>query len=227
MSEIVKAESRVPVSFGVPLRSLDEAYRLSQNLAIAAMLPSSLRGKPADVLAILLYGQELGLGPMQSIQSIYVVNGRPSLSAQTWRALVRRAGHKVRMVERVSGVSATVEIVRADDEANPHRETYTMDMAKAAKLSEKDVWRQHTDDMLAARATARACRFVCPEVALGFYTEDEIEDAAAVPVADDVADAEVIPDDKSDADVAAEVASLQSEFGEGWPPAEDMADADA
>jgi hypothetical protein len=242
---------RVPVSFGVPLRSLDEAFRLSQNLGVAEMLPKDLRGKPSDILAMLLYGQELGLGPMQSIQSIYVVEGRPSLSAQLWRALVRRAGHKFRMVERIKNVSCTVEIERHDDPGNPHRETFTInDAIQTKKVSLKDgqpyarsqsgkplPWELFTDDLLAARATARACRFACPEVALGFYDEGEAEEIAeaemptpfasrtgngttlgGVPVDDrdvnllkddETVDAEVVPDDTK---VADEVRDLAAEF---------------
>lgn len=246
MTEIVRRDDRVPVAFGVPLRSLDEAYRLSQNLAISQMLPRDLRGKPSDVLAMLLYGQELGLGPMQSIQTIYVVEGRPSMSAQLWRALVRRAGHKVRIVERIHNKACTVEIVRSDDPDHPHQETFTLDDAvqtgkvqivdgkpRARSKDGKPLpWELFTDDLLAARATARGCRFACPEVALGFYADEEAADLTPVVgpsdpvgVADpDVADAEVVPDDDT---TASEVADLAAEFGEGWPPAEDLVGDDA
>jgi hypothetical protein len=245
MTDIVTRDSKVPVAFGVPMSSLDEAYRLSQNLSLSMMLPSALRGKPADVLAMLLYGQELGLGPMQSIQTIYVVEGRPSLSAQLWRALVRRAGHKFRVLERVRNTSCTIEIERCDDPGHPHVETFTLDDAiQLGKVSLKDgkpysrsqqgkplPWETVTDDMLFARATARGCRAACPEVALGFYADDEAADLEPVtvsitpeiPKGDEPEDAEVVDDDKT----ASEVAELQQEFGEGWPPAEDLVDADA
>ena len=59
--------NRLPVAVGIPLNGLDEAFRLAKNLAVASVLPDSLRGKPSDVLAIVLYGQELGLAPMQAI----------------------------------------------------------------------------------------------------------------------------------------------------------------
>lgn len=228
MSEVARVESRVPVSFGVPLRSLDEAYRLAQNLAIASMLPADLRGKPSDVLAMLLYGQELGLGPMQSIQSIYVVKGRPSLSAQLWRALATRAGHKVKMAGLEHNKSASVMVTRCDDPANPHTATYTIDDAiQAGKVTLKDgkpyarsqkgeplPWETTTDDLLIARAAAKACRFICPEVALGFYTEDEVDlgvsDEAHMQATEPEAieDAEVV----SDEDTFNTVSQLEAEF---------------
>jgi hypothetical protein len=81
------------------MTDLDEAYRLSKNLALASLMPDALRGKPSDVLAMMLYGQDLGLSPMQAIQGIYVVKGKPQLSGTTWIALARKAGHRVRIIE--------------------------------------------------------------------------------------------------------------------------------
>lgn len=238
MSELARTEPKVPVSFGVPLRSLDEAYRLSQALALAAMLPDAVRGKPADVLAMLLYGQELGLGPMQSLQSIYVVKGRPSLSSQLWRALAIRRGHTVEGTSE-HNKSATVTVTRVDD-PNPHTVKYTIeDAIQAGRVTLKDgkpharsqkgeplPWETTTDDMLIARATSKALRFKCPEVALGFYSTDEIEDAAPpdeVAIAEVIAEVELVPPD--DDKTASDVAELAAEFGAGWPPAEDIADA--
>ncbi len=99
----------VPVSVGIPLNGLDEAYRLAQALPLAAVVPKDLKGKPSDILAVLLYGLELGLAPMQSLQGIYIVKGKPQLSSQTWTAMARRAGHKVVWGERTNK-SATVTI---------------------------------------------------------------------------------------------------------------------
>jgi hypothetical protein len=238
VTELARRESKVPVAFGVPLRSLDEAYRLSQNLSVAAMLPNDLRGKPADVLAMLLYGQELGLGPMQSIQSIYVVKGRPSLSAQLWRALALRAGHKIdATVEH--NKKAAVTVTRVDDPKDPYTAEYTIDDAiQGGRVTLKDgrpyarsqkgerlTWETDTDSMLIARATTKALRFKCPEVALGFYSTDEAQEIADRE--DEVADAEVIipqpaPAPQDDDAVDAELVALNAAADE---PSEDQLQA--
>lgn len=200
-TEIVARPARKPsVNVGVPLRGLDEAYRLSQALAMAGLMPKDLRGKPSDVLAILLYGQEVGLAPMQAIQGIYIVNGRPTLSAQTWLALLRRAGHKAFVPcktcdapgeEHVPGrVHADhayepdhderhcrVTIVRGDTGAM-HTESFSLDDARTAGLANKDIWKAHPRRMTLARAVSNGARFIVPEVAMGFYGEGEDFDAA-------------------------------------------------
>ena len=205
----VRQPKKVAVNVGVPLRGLDEAYRLSQALALAGLMPKDLRGKPSDVLAILLYGQEVGLAPMQAIQGIYVVNGRPQLAAQTWLALVRRAGHKAFVPcrkcnsageEHVIGRPyadhpydpdhddrrCRVTIVRGDTGAT-HTEKFDLDDAKTAGLANKDIWKAHPRRMTLARATSNCARFICPEVAMGFYGEGEEFDAGEDTVAGEVA----------------------------------------
>lgn len=216
----------VAVAVGVPLQGLDEAYRLSQNLSLAAVLPRDLRGKPADVLAILLYGQEIGLAPMQAVQGIYVVNGRPTLSAQTWLALVRRAGHQATVKE--NSTTKAVVFMRRGDTGEEHTEEYTFDDATTAKLTGKDVWKQHPKRMLLARAVSNAAKFICPEVALGFYSEADIDDLKADVVPDTIADSDVqrpigaeADDEPVDAEVVAdEVAGLAEQFDFAAKPGE-------
>lgn len=178
------------VTTAVPMAAanydLDQVMRLSKTMAVSSLLPQPLRGKPADVLVAIMYGQEIGLQPMQSIQSIYVVNGRPTISAQLWVALARRAGHKIRVREETDE-SCTVEVERADDPGRPTVVTYTLEQAKKARLNGKDVWQQHPAAMLYARAVSTACRRACPEIALGFGDELEREQPETKPTLAQVA----------------------------------------
>ena len=229
-------KNRLPVAVGVPLSGLDEAYRLSQNLALATVLPRDLRGKPSDVLAIVLYGRDLGLSPMQSIQGIYVVKGKPQLSATTWTALARRAGHKVTW-GACDDKSATVTITRVDDPDNPHTETFTIDDAVQARLCRIEdgkviarsqggdalPWETYTKTMLRNRAISNCGKLQCPEVALGFAIEgdyDYVPDEVPVTPPEhhgdtDVVDAEIVEDtdelrdeiNKAEADFTGQVPS--------------------
>ena len=219
---------RVPVNIGRQINGLDEAFRLSKNLAVASVLPTALRGKPSDVLAIVLYGQDLGLSPMQAIQGIYVVEGRPSLASQTWLALLRRAGHRARVVEHTE-TSCTVHLVRGDT-GEEHTETYSIDDAVhtgkvkivdgklVARSKEGKVlpWEAHTKRLLLARAVSNAARFLCPEVALGFYSEAEVEEwehtepVASPRIEPEPIDAEVV--EQSPEEVAADLADIEQEF---------------
>jgi hypothetical protein len=163
---------------------------------------------------MVLYGQDLGLSPMQSVQGIYVVKGKPQMAAQTWLALARRAGHRVTVLEHTNE-TCTVEVIRGDT-GEKHAETFTIEDAKRAKLAGKDVWQSYPRRMLLARAVSDCCRFICPEIALGFYAEgddftdhaDGIEVQPPVEAGQDITDAEIVEPEKA----AEQVAELAEEF---------------
>lgn len=149
---------------------------LAKVLGMSALLPQALRGKPADVLVTVLYGREMGLTPMQSIQSIYVVNGRPQCAGKLLLAKVRQAGHRVKV--KATDKRAEVTITRCDD-PEPHTEVFTWEDAERAKLAGKDTYKQFPKNMLTWRAVANCVNVQCPEVAMGFEIAELTEADAA------------------------------------------------
>ncbi|MBD3689855.1 hypothetical protein H8R18_01200 [Nanchangia anserum] len=169
---------------------LDDRLAYAGELAKSSLLPEAYRGKPANVLVAVEAGQALGVSPMQAIQSINVIKGRPALSAEFMSALVRRAGHKI----RVSGNDERAEavIIRSDDpDYVPDPIVWTMERAQRAGLTKSDAWRKYPAAMLKARAISEAARTWAPDAISGFsYTPEEVDSFApesvtveAVPVA--------------------------------------------
>lgn len=158
-----------------------DRMRYAEALSGASLLPDSYRGKPANLLLALEYGAALGIAPMVAVQEIHIIKGKPTLSALLQAALVRRAGHTL----RVTGdhLSATCSIIRADDPDFTFSTTWTLDRAKAAGLTSNDSWRKYPDNMLKARAISECARNACPDVIAGFgYTAEEMgEDVAEYP----------------------------------------------
>lgn len=155
--------------------SVPDRMRYAEALSGASLLPDSYRGKPANVLLALEYGAALGIPPMVAIQQVHVIQGRPVASAQLIGALVRKAGHRL----RVSGDDrrAVCEIVRGDDPDFTFRSEWTIERAQAAKLTSKDTWRQYPANMLRARAITECARDACPEALAGVaYTAEELGD---------------------------------------------------
>src|SRR5262245_7662249 len=68
-------------SVGFEPQTWKDMMELAAKLAASSIIPRALQNRPADVLVILMNGRELGLGPMQALRQIYVVDGKPSLSA--------------------------------------------------------------------------------------------------------------------------------------------------
>jgi hypothetical protein len=88
-----RPESKVPVQLGVRVTDLDTAYRAAQAIAMSNLCPEALQGKPADVLMIIMYGTELGLSIIQSIQGIIPIKGRITMSAELRVGLTGNAGY--------------------------------------------------------------------------------------------------------------------------------------
>jgi len=163
--------------------NLPERMEYSKALAASDLLPKQYRNSPANVLVAVEYGRALGLEPMAAIQGIHVVEGKPTASAQLIGALVRNAGHRLRVVG--DDTQATATIRRADDPDFEFTATWTMQRAAKAGLAGKGSWAKYPAAMLKARAITEVARDACPEVLAGVsYTAEELGvDPVAAPAA--------------------------------------------
>jgi hypothetical protein len=159
---------------------LAQTWKLAESFARTEFVPTPLRGRPEAVMACMLAGRELGIGPMQALQKIHIIQGRPTLAAELMASLVRRAGHRIRTIERTATV-ATVEGARTDDPDAAEKITWTWEDAKRANLVGKDNWKQYPAAMLWARAVSALCRQLFPDVLAGMsYTPDEGSDTETI-----------------------------------------------
>src|SRR6185436_19223870 len=76
-----------------------QAAQIAASLAKTSFVPASLRGKPDDITAAILAGQELGLQPMATLRSMDVIQGTPALRAHAMRGLLQSRGHAIQLVE--------------------------------------------------------------------------------------------------------------------------------
>ena len=152
--------------------------RTAKMLASSSLVPTQLRGKPADVFLIILTGFELGMPPTAALRSIHVVQGKPVMSA----ALIMRLAKNLPECEYFGMVESddTKATYKTKQRGSDSYEslTFTWEQAKKAGLTSKDNWRKHPADMLRARCIAKLARAVYGEVFGGMYEQDEAEDFA-------------------------------------------------
>jgi len=140
------------------------------------MVPEQFRGKPNEIIAVGLYGQALGLDLIIALQSVSVINGKPSLDASGWSALIRQRGHSITADEHTDKV-CTLTGKRADN-GDTFTASFTWDDATAARLTSKDTWKKHPKDMLFARALTALGRRLFSDIAIGgMYTPEELSPA--------------------------------------------------
>ena len=160
----------------VPIDEKPIVFKTVQMLAESPTVPRHLKGKPQDIVATILNGRELGLQPMESINNLYMVNGKISLSGKTMLGLIRKAGHRPKLDITTKGT--TIECYRLiEDGTQELQGTVSFDEAdvKTAKMSKKDTYIEYPQMMMAWRAVSMAARFFYSDcITAVSYTPEEV-----------------------------------------------------
>ncbi len=177
MNEIIKKTPNplTPTTF-------EEAMKFAKMIAFSSFVPTNMKGKPEDILIAMQMGYEIGLPPMRSIQSIAVINGKPSLYGDPLLALVQKHGAFEWIKEEDSGDCATCTVKRKG--AEPHTVTFSNEDAKTAKLLGKaGPWTQYPKRMRQMRARGFALRDQFADALMGFSLAEESQDIEVIPTA--------------------------------------------
>ena len=161
--------------FDLSPRNFEQALTFSQYLADSDMVPRDFKGKAGNCLIAIQWGAELGLKPLQALQNLAIINGRPSLWGDAVIALVRSSPLCEFVLEADDGHTATCRVKRRGEPEQTR--TFSMDDAKAAGLQGKQgPWTQYPKRMRQMRARAFALRDVFPDVLRGLPVAEEVMD---------------------------------------------------
>ena len=156
-----------------PRMSVDSKLDYCKAFAASGLLPRQFRGQPANLLYAVEYAESLGLHPMVAITGVHVIEGKPSASSALISALVRRAGHRLRI--KGDATAAVAQVIRTDDPDWTFEVRFTIEDARRAGLLGKDVWKKYPAAMLKARALSAVARDACEEALFGIhYTPEEL-----------------------------------------------------
>lgn len=153
--------------------ALTDQMELCKVLANSELLPNHLRGKPANVLAILYAANAVGVPLWTAMQGMQVISGKVGIDANLARALILSHGHSFRVVESTPEI-ATVEVIRKGEEF-VHSASFTLAEAHTAGLAGGVNYKKYPKAMLIARATTIVARQACADVLAGMsYTAEEL-----------------------------------------------------
>jgi hypothetical protein len=163
---------------GLAIQNMDDLMRLSEFLAKSKLIPVHLQQKPADVAIILMKGHELALSPMQALDSIDVIQGKPALKPEAQLALIYKHAPQAFIQIDVDAKTNTVTVAMSRESAGKAAFRTTWDMARARQmgLDKKDNYIKQPLVMLKWRAIGEAARTVFPDVTRGLYNSYEAED---------------------------------------------------
>lgn len=153
--------------------AMTQKIEYAKALAHSNLLPKQYQQQPANLLYALEYADALGVSPINAITSIHVIEGKPSASADLIAAMIRRAGHKLRVSGNDQGARAV--LIRADDPDFEYVAEWTMDKARAAGVTNKSVWKNYPSAMLRSRAITEVARMGASDALFGVvYSPEEL-----------------------------------------------------
>ncbi|WP_210526343.1 RecT family recombinase [Pantoea ananatis] len=179
------------VSTAAAIFSPEGLMRLQQFAQImsegAATVPQHLRGKTADCLAVTMQAAQWGMNPFAVAQKTHIVNGTLGYEAQLVNAVVSSSSLLASRInynwsgdwtkcngknDKSPDLTVTVSAVLRG-EAEPRE--LTISMAQAG-VRNSPLWEQDPKQQLAYLCTKRWARLHAPDVLLGVYTPDELDD---------------------------------------------------
>lgn len=192
----------------VPIdRDLAIVEKLSAFAKLAQAMPQHANKKPGEILMVLMKGRDMGLSPIESLEGLYLVNGRPTLSADARNRMIRKHGHRVEIVEWTSKVCRLRGIRKG--ETKGEEVSYGIEEAALAGLTGKDNWKKHAKEMLFARCISLLQRVHFPDVLTSVvYDPDEAEQIPQEPSMT----VEVVPEEMLSEEQVKEITELAEEF---------------
>lgn len=169
-------------------KNLAGVWRLGVMYSKSAMVPEHYRGRPDDCAIGVQMALRCKVDILTFLQSSYIVNGKPGIEAKLVIAMLNASGQiKGRVNFKLEGKDmsrqCTASVQTLDGEVIS--QTVTMGMAKAEGWIDKSgsKWKTIPDIMLQYRSAAFLARLHFPDVVMGMYTADELEDSGETNVA--------------------------------------------
>lgn len=149
------------------------AHALAKSLVMTAFVPQAMRDA-GDATAAILMGDELGLSPIASLRSIYVVHGAPAMYARTMVALAQSHGHEV--WTETSTPTKVVVCGRRRGSEHVERSEWTTERARRAGYTSNRKYESSPQEMLYAKAAAEVCRRIAADTLAGVpYSVEDLD----------------------------------------------------
>jgi hypothetical protein len=159
------------------VEAMKDAATMARGIAASGFVPEHwLKDKSPDqavasMASAILFGAELGLSAMRSVNELFVVRGKPAMYSRTMAALVRSAGYVIEPVEETPQRVAW----KGYRDGTWKFSEWTMERAQQAGYTTNKLYQTEPIAMLRAKCIAELCRIAYQDVLLGMdYSIEEI-----------------------------------------------------
>jgi len=167
-------------------QSFAETLQLAEIASKSGLVPSAYRGKVQDIIIAIQKGAEVGLSPLQSLDSISVINGKAVMWGDAQLAVCMADATFVDVKEWWDNKDTEQAIAHCKarrlnklGEVSEYTYSFSVDDAKKAFLwnnKSKHPWIQYPMRMLQMRARAFCLRAAFADVLKGFSAGEEVRD---------------------------------------------------
>jgi len=184
------APAGVPRMFTFIPKDLTELMTYGEMVAKSPFVPKGYAGNTGACVIGMQFGAELGLPPLQALQNIAVINGKPGIYGELGKALLYSKGFKIEerdAKDTKAKNEAWCKITRPDGGVTER--TFSLEDAKTAKLWGKEgPWTNYPYRQMGWRAFWFAARDGAADVLKGIWGLEELVDYKADAVETTVVD---------------------------------------
>lgn len=170
--------------------AFDQIWRAAKLFASSDLVPTAYRNKPENCFIAIEMADRMGISPFAMLQSLVIIQGKPSMEAKLIIALVNDSGIFADPLE--------YEIVGAD----PYAQDYKVRAFAKMKKTGKDClgpwityqmvkgegwldkggskWKTMPSIMFMYRAASFFAKVYCPNITMGMQTREEMEDVRLI-----------------------------------------------
>lgn len=158
----------------------NQIWRVATMFAGSQTVPAHYRGKPNDCFIAFVIAERLRTDPYMFMQKTFVIAGKIGYEAQEIIALANTRGVFTGPIrfkfEGVGEKRQCTAYATMKSDGQQVESTVSWDMVKAEGWDKNPKWKSMTDHMFKYRSASFLISEVCPEVKLGMYTKEELED---------------------------------------------------
>lgn len=159
------------------------AMQMAKALASSTIVPQTFQKNEANCLIAIEQAQRLRVSPMMVMQNLHVIQGRPSWSSKFLIAAINNSGKfdmelQFEETQDKDGKPFSCTAWTTKNGRKVNGMTVDMDMAKEEGWLSKNgsKWKTMPQLMLRYRAASFFSSLNCPELTMGLYTKEEMQD---------------------------------------------------
>lgn len=164
--------------------NIERAWKFAEVLSRSKIIPDTFQGNPASVLIALDMSNRMRRNPLEVMQAMHVIHGKPSFASNFLISLINSCGYYEPLRFRLTGdgdsracVAWTVDKRTGEKMEGP---AISIHMAKSEGWYDRNgsKWKTMPEVMLCYRAASFFSRIYCPDLTGGFHSQEEAMDTA-------------------------------------------------